>query len=101
LAGVVVAIFGLSAFSTPEVDVDAEPEAIPVVARPAQPQRLAPEIHVFGRVENPNTTVLRAATLAYVSEVNVREGQSVMPVMCCCAWTIAMRISRYSVPRPH
>jgi multidrug efflux pump subunit AcrA (membrane-fusion protein) len=77
LAGVVVAIFGLSAFSTPEVDVDAEPEAIPVVARDAQPQRLAPEIHVFGRVENPNTTALRAATLAYVSEVNVREGQSV------------------------
>jgi RND family efflux transporter MFP subunit len=78
LAGVVVAIFGLSAFSTPEVDVDAEPDAIPVVARDAQPQRLAPEIHVFGRVENPNTTALRAATLAYVSEVNVREGQSVM-----------------------
>lgn len=77
LAGLVVAIFGLSAFSTPEVDVDAEPEAIPVVARPAEPQRLAPEIHVFGRVENPNTTALRAATLAYVSEVNVREGQAV------------------------
>lgn len=77
IAGMVLAILGLSAFSTPEVDVDAEPEAIPVVARAVQPQRLAPEIHVFGRVENPNTTALRAATLAYVSEVNVREGQRV------------------------
>lgn len=77
LTGLVVAILGLSAFSNPEVDVDATPEAIPVVARAAHPQALAPEIHVFGRVENPNTTELRAATLAYVSEVNVREGQAV------------------------
>lgn len=72
-----VAIFGLSAFSTTEVAVDATPEAIPVVARPAEHRSLAPEIHVFGRVENPNTTALRAATLAYVTQVNVREGQKV------------------------
>ncbi|MFK7828642.1 MAG: efflux RND transporter periplasmic adaptor subunit [Congregibacter sp.] len=77
LGGLAVAILGLSAFSDPEVKVDATPEAIPVVARPAHPRALAPEIHVFGRVENPNTTELRAATLAYVSEVNVREGQAV------------------------
>lgn len=77
LGGLVVAIFGLSAFSSNEIEVDATPEAIPVVARPAQHRSLSPEIHVFGRVENPNTTALRAATLAYVTEVNVREGQKV------------------------
>lgn len=77
LAGLSVAIFGLSAFSSKDIEVDATPDAIPVVARPAQPRSLAPEIHVFGRVENPNTTALRAATLAYVREVNVREGQQV------------------------
>jgi multidrug resistance efflux pump len=49
------------------------------VARDREPRSLAPEIHVFGRVENPNTTALRAATLAYVSEVNVREGQASWP----------------------
>ncbi|MFT4768721.1 MAG: multidrug efflux pump subunit AcrA (membrane-fusion protein) [Glaciecola sp.] len=77
LGGLLVAIFGLSAFSSNDIEVDATPEAIPVVARPAQLQSLSPEIHVFGRVENPNTTALRAATLAYVTEVNVREGQKV------------------------
>ncbi|MFT7288979.1 MAG: multidrug efflux pump subunit AcrA (membrane-fusion protein) [Halieaceae bacterium] len=77
LGGLVAAIVGLSAFSNPEVEVDATSEAIPVVARPAHPRALALEIHVFGRVENPNTTELRAATLAYVSVVNVLEGQTV------------------------
>ncbi|MFK8041658.1 efflux RND transporter periplasmic adaptor subunit [Congregibacter sp.] len=77
LLGSMVAIFGLSAFSSPELEVDATPEAIPVVARPAEFESLSPEIHVFGRVENPNTTALRAATLAYVTQVNVREGQKV------------------------
>lgn len=77
LAGSVAAIVGLSAFSNPDIDVDETAQAVPVVTRPAQPRALAPELHVFGRVENPNTTVLRAATLAYVREVKVREGQSV------------------------
>lgn len=77
LAGLTVAIMGLSAFSDPELEVDGTPEAIPVVAKPAQIKSLSPEIHVFGRVENPNTTALRAATLAYVTDVKVREGQSV------------------------
>jgi RND family efflux transporter MFP subunit len=77
LSGLLLAVFGLSAFSDKNLEVDATPDAIPVVARPVQRQALAPEIHVFGRVENPNTTALRAATVAYVSEVNVREGQSV------------------------
>ncbi|WP_439107925.1 efflux RND transporter periplasmic adaptor subunit [Congregibacter sp.] len=77
LLGLVVAIFGLSAFSSAELEVDATPEAVPVVAKAAQFRSLSPEIHVFGRVENPNTTALRAATLAYVTEVNVREGQKV------------------------
>ncbi|EED33552.1 putative multidrug resistance protein [gamma proteobacterium NOR5-3] len=77
LGAMVLAIFGLSAFSSSEIEVDATPEAIPVVARPAHLQSLSPEIHVFGRVENPNTTALRAATLAYVTEVNGREGQKV------------------------
>lgn len=77
LAGLMLAIFGLSAFTSTELEVDATPEAIPVVARPVQRQSLSPEIHVFGRVENPNTTALRAATLAYVTQVNVREGQKV------------------------
>ena len=77
IAGLGVAIFGLTAFSNPKLEIDGVADPIPVVARPAQFRSLAPEIHVFGRVENPNTTVLRAATLAYVSQVNVREGQSV------------------------
>lgn len=77
LAGACVAILGLSAFSNPEIEVDETARPVPVVARPAQPRALAPELHVFGRVENPNPTVLRAATLAYVREVKVREGQSV------------------------
>lgn len=77
LAGLVVAIFGLSAFSGPPPEVDASPEPVPVVVQRAAPQPLSPELHVFGRVENPNTTTLRAATLAYVSEVKVREGQQV------------------------
>lgn len=77
LLGLLVAIFGLSAFSNPELEVDPTPEAIPVVAKEAEFQSLSPEIHVFGRVENPNTTDLRAATLAYVTAVNVREGQKV------------------------
>jgi RND family efflux transporter MFP subunit len=77
LAGLIFAVFGLSAFGGAQLEVDATPEAIPVVARAAKPRSLAPQIHVFGRVENPNTTALRAATLAYVSEVNVREGQKV------------------------
>ena len=77
LAGVFVAISGLSAFSGPPPETGVDAEAIPVVARPVEPRALAPQIHVFGRVENPNTTTLRAATLAYVSEVNVREGQEV------------------------
>jgi RND family efflux transporter MFP subunit len=77
LAGMVAAIGVLSAFSNPEIEVDEAAKPVPVVARPAQPRALAPELHVFGRVENPNTTVLRAATLAYVREVKVREGQSV------------------------
>jgi len=76
-AGLCVAIFGLKAFSDPELEVEDTTEIIPVVAREVRPQSLSPEIHVFGRVENPNTTVLRAATLAYVREVKVREGQSV------------------------
>ena len=76
-AGLLVAIFGLTAFSNPKPEAGAAAEPIPLVARPARFRRLAPEIHVFGRVENPNTTVLRAATLAYVSAVNVREGQRV------------------------
>lgn len=75
--GVVVAILGLSAFSGPPLETEFEVEAIPVVARSVEPRKLAPQIHVFGRVENPNTTTLRAATLAYVSEVKVREGQKV------------------------
>jgi multidrug efflux pump subunit AcrA (membrane-fusion protein) len=77
LAGLVVAVFGLSAFSDPPPQVEGEPEPIPVVVQAAEPRALAPEIHVFGRVENPNTTTLRASTLAYVSEVKVREGQAV------------------------
>ena len=77
LAGSIVAISGLSAFSNPDIEVEEAATPVPVVARPAQPRALAPELHVFGRVENPNTTVLRAATLAYVREVKVREGQSV------------------------
>ncbi|MEM1401788.1 MAG: HlyD family efflux transporter periplasmic adaptor subunit [Pseudomonadota bacterium] len=77
LAGLLVAILGLSAFSDSELEVDGTADPIPVVAKDAEFKSLSPEIHVFGRVENPNTTVLRAATLAYVSEVNVREGQSV------------------------
>lgn len=77
MLGLLVAIFGLSAFSNPELEVDPTPEAIPVVAKPTEFQSLSPEIHVFGRVENPNTTEMRAATLAYVTAVNVREGQKV------------------------
>lgn len=77
IAGSLLAIFGLSAFTNTELAVDATPEAIPVVARPVQRRLLSPEIHVFGRVENPNTTALRASTLAYVTKVNVREGQTV------------------------
>lgn len=77
LGGVIIAISGLSAFSGPPPEAEIDAEAIPVVARPVEPRALSPEIHVFGRVENPNTTTLRAATLAYVSEVNVREGQQV------------------------
>ncbi|MEE4276880.1 MAG: HlyD family efflux transporter periplasmic adaptor subunit [Halieaceae bacterium] len=77
VAGLAVAILGLSAFSDPDVEVDSTPDALPVVARAAEFVSLAPEIHVFGRVENPNTTDLRASTLAYVSDVRVREGQTV------------------------
>lgn len=75
--GLAVAITVLQAFSDPEIEVDDANEALPVVAREVQPRSLSPELHVFGRVENPNTTALRAATLAYVTEVKVREGQSV------------------------
>jgi RND family efflux transporter MFP subunit len=77
LAVVFVAMLGLSAFSNPELEVDSTPDPLPVVAQPAEFRSRAPEIHVFGRVENPNTTALRASTLAYVTEVKVREGQQV------------------------
>jgi RND family efflux transporter MFP subunit len=73
----VVAIFGLGAASGPPPATDATPEPLPVVVQRAEPRALAPQLHAFGRVENPNTTTLKAATLAYVSEVNVREGQAV------------------------
>ncbi len=77
VAGLGFAVFGLSAASGPPVKGEVELDAVPVVAKPAELRALAPEIYVFGRVENPNTTTLEAATLAYVSEVNVREGQQV------------------------
>jgi multidrug efflux pump subunit AcrA (membrane-fusion protein) len=77
VAGAIVAISGLSAFSGQPLESEVEAEAIPVVARAVELRMLSPQIHVFGRVENPNTTTLRAATLAYVSEVKVREGQKV------------------------
>lgn len=77
LGTLIVAIAGLSAFSNPPVQVEGEPAPIPVVVQAAAHRALAPEIHVFGRVENPNTTTLRASTLAYVAEVKVREGQEV------------------------
>jgi len=77
LSAVLVALLGLSAFSDPDLEVDSAPQPLPVLAQPAEFRRRAPEIHVFGRVENPNTTALRASTLAYVTQVTVREGQEV------------------------
>lgn len=77
LAGLMIAVLGLSVFSDPELEVEDATEIVPVVAREVIPRNLSPELHVFGRVENPNTTALRAATLAYVTEVKVREGQRV------------------------
>ncbi len=55
----------------------AEIKPIPVSIIDAKPNNIAPETVVYGRVENPNTTVLQASTLAYVKEVYVNEGQLV------------------------
>lgn len=77
LAGLIAAIAGLGAVSGRLPEVETAPEPVPVAAQPATPRSLSPQLHLFGRVENPNTTSLRAATLAYVRDVEVREGQQV------------------------
>lgn len=77
LVGFFVIMFTLAATGGAQGEGEAEIQAIPVSAMSAEHSPLAPEVTVYGRVENPNTTTIEASTLAYVQEVFVREGQSV------------------------
>jgi len=67
----------IQATADPAVRTEAALKPIPVSAISAQREALAPEITVYGRVENPNTTTLVASTLAHVQDVYVNEGETV------------------------
>ncbi len=77
IIGFLVIMFTLSITGGAQGEGEAEIQAIPVSVMAAEHASLAPEVTVYGRVENPNTTTIEASTLAYVQEVFVREGQSV------------------------
>ncbi|NVK10798.1 MAG: biotin/lipoyl-binding protein [Gammaproteobacteria bacterium] len=75
--GLIGVLFLLGVTGGAQSQGQAEIAPIPVSAISANPVQAAPEVTVYGRVENPNTTTIEAATLAYVEEVFVREGQAV------------------------
>jgi len=67
----------IQATADPVIKTEATLKPIPVSAISAKHSTLAPEITVYGRIENPNTTTLVASTLAYVQDVYVNEGEIV------------------------
>jgi len=73
----IVVLLLLSVTGGAQSQGQAEVAPIPVSAIDAEAHAASPEVTVYGRVENPNTTTIEAATLAYVQEVFVREGQTV------------------------
>ena len=50
-----------------------------VGVEPARLQLLAPQLALYGKVENPNLLRIMAAGPAQVAEVAVRDGQHVLP----------------------
>ena len=53
-------------------------QAIPVFSLIAKVESLSPEVHLYGRVETPNTAQLTALVTAAVEALHVREGHRVV-----------------------
>jgi len=69
------AIFVLLILTKKTQDVQATPSpALQVVVQKAQFKKYAPEIILYGRIESPYTSHLRAGITAYVKQLKVHEG---------------------------
>jgi len=56
---------------------EVEEKSVPVSTVSMSPRQIQPELHLYGRLETPNTVTLRSAVTAYVNSVNVSEGANV------------------------
>ncbi len=56
---------------------EVDEKSVPVSAVAMSPTAINPELHLYGKLETPNTVTLKAAVTAYVAAVNIAEGADV------------------------